>query len=91
MTTAAERMARLRAHRIALGLCPKCGMVPPRDGYESCDDCAARFTTYESNRRGKLIANGLCYRCKAPTTTFQLCLACRRKQRSWRTPSMQLR
>ncbi len=78
---AAERAYRLRRHRIALGLCPKCGKVPPRPGTATCEECALRYAAYEANTRGKLIAAGLCYVCKSPTTKYRQCFECRKKAR----------
>ena len=79
--SSAECMSRLRLRRIALGLCPKCGLRQPRPNRSTCTECGIRYSCYESAARSRRTASGLCVDCKAPTTRYQRCMTCRAKHR----------
>lgn len=61
---------KLRADRLAKGLCAVCGKRPFRDGITKCERCADYAAEQQRQLRATRIAAGLCYRCgKYPPRT----------------------
>ncbi len=76
----AHRVARLRQTRIEAGLCPRCGKVPPEDGYRMCRACRRLLAAYAVARARKQKAAGRCIGCGAPAAPYVHCPRCRKRR-----------
>lgn len=71
--------------RDELGVCRKCGRVPPREGAKNCEACLVKINAYTRKHARKRMANKLCLACKKPSGGAARCEECKVKSYKART------
>ena len=76
-------MSKIYHERVAIGLCGRCGLRPPKPDKKSCAECIAAITTSMRAKRHRRSGTTVCYRCGRPKTEQDyLCSRCKAKHLS---------
>lgn len=76
-----SHMVKIRADRIAAGLCRDCGKCAPIAGKKNCESCKERTRVNTQIRNYGLKLRGLCADCMKPTDSGNIvCMSCMDKR-----------
>lgn len=56
--------------RLDAGLCVTCGKNPPREGRQTCQNCADKISIYQKRRVTERYSRGVCQRCESTNLEF---------------------